>query len=114
MKINFKEIGIASLFISSCIAYAPQTAYAESLASLCRRNAPYAADAAAGVNDMTVVRTGRSWVTAYHYDAVNPGGTFVTGCEAEVVFNRSGLVNLRYNVHEWGDSYYVGSAPFNY
>ena len=81
---------------------------------MCQINVPYAADAAAGVNNFTVVRTGKSIATGFHYDAVNPGGKFITGCEAEVVFARTGLINLRFNIHEVDNNYYVGSAPFNY
>ena len=114
MKLNFKCIAMSSLAISSIIAFTPKISYAESRASLCRRNAPYAADAAAGVNGFTVVRTGSSKATAFHSDAFNPGGKFITGCEAEVVFASTGLINLRFNVHQVGSQYYVGSAPFNY
>ena len=114
MKLNFKLIAMSSLAISTIIAFTPKISYAESRESLCRRNAPYAADAAAGVNGLKVVRTGSSIATAFHYDAINPGGTFITGCEAEVVFASTGLINLRFNIHQVGNQYYVGSAPFDY
>jgi len=114
MKLNFKFIAISSLAISSIIVSTPKISYAESRTSLCRRNAPYAADAAASANDLTVVRTGSSRATASHYDAVSPGGQLITGCEVEVVFARTGLINLRFNIHQVGNQYYVGSAPFEY
>ena len=114
MQFNFKDIAISSLAISSLIVSAPKPAFAESRTSLCQRNVTYAADAAASVNGFRVVRTGNSIPTGFHYDAVNPGGTFITGCEAEVVFARTGLINLRFNIHEVDNNYYVGSAPFNY
>ena len=105
MQINFKEIGISSFAIGSFLAYSPQTAYAQSFASIWRRNAPYAADAAVNVNQMNVFRTGKTDVTAFNYEAVNRGETFITGCETEVIFDRTGLVNLRFNVHQYGNNY---------
>ena len=110
---NFKALSL-SLIAASTLFIGSTNKVNAHHPGICKRNLRNAASVVARLNDFQIVRFGPSVPTGFHDDAVDPGGAYVTGCEGDVVFDQTGLINLRYNVTRVRRQYYVGTAPFDY
>tara|TARA_B100000131_G_scaffold148209_1_gene144014 strand:+ start:379 stop:714 length:336 start_codon:yes stop_codon:yes gene_type:complete len=110
---NLKVLPLSVIAATTMLIGSLETASAHH-PGICRRNLRDAAKLVAKLNDFELVRVGSSLPTAFHEDAVDSGGVFITGCEGDVVFDRTGLINLRFNVTRVRRQYYLGTAPFDF